>query len=390
MPPAALGLAPDPGFPIWLTADPVNYLPLRTEQTSGICWVASDAPAAGHVRDWLILADDAYEGGIHLIDITGGSSVLRLTFHPTLLTPPPPEITGFPIDLEEGYDWEAICLHPWSRTVFLAHEGHEEEIAIYHGQATPGSRRAARGASGRAGPVYVLPGHLCNLHAVNLPGWDQAFGWAFRENLGIEGLACSEDRLFVGLESPGEFSERLSNELSTVLAIWKIDPENPGDEEACELLAIHDTADWAPSLGYTVETICGLDAIDSNHVVGIDRDNCRLFAVEFSDDGAFVRGTVFFLDAPGPAPLESDECPPLEGLPRLFKPTLEGVAAVPSSLDGEWESSSYRVYLTVDPWAPGWALCESEWRCPLYERRLGNLLPALYRYTVPVSYMFPE
>jgi hypothetical protein len=353
-------------------------------------WLATDTLESGRERDWLVLADDADNGGIHLVDVADGESGPVLTFHPTQLTPPPPEIAGFPIDPGSGYDWEAIAFHPWSNTVFLANEGSVNEIAIYHGKATPGERRARSGAAGPAGPVSILPGHICNFRPLRLPRWDEVFGSAFADNLGIEGLACTRDRLFVGLESPCQFFERLTEERSTILAIWRIDADDPSDMEACELLAVHDTADWAPSIGYTIETICGLDAIDDNHIVGVDRDNTCLFSVVFDDSGGFVSGRILFLDTPGPEPFESDDCPPLEGPPRLFKPTLESVAVVPCMLGEDSEEQGYRIYLAVDPWAPGWTLVDQDWDCPAYVNRLSSLLPALYRYTVPASALFPE
>jgi hypothetical protein len=160
--------------------------------------------------------------------------------------------------------------------------------------------------------------------------------------------------------------------------------------DGCKLLAVHDTSTWASSLGYTVKTITGLDAIDNNHLVGVDRDSMRLFSVEFDDAGHLIGGRAFFLDAPGPAPLPSDGCPPLTGLPRLIMPALESVAVVPGRLDdATGEPAEYRVYLAVDPWAPGWAVAGSEWDCPGYEARLRALLPALYRYTVSADVLLP-
>jgi len=378
-----MGLSPDPGFPIWLTPDVDNYLPLVASQTSGLGWIASDVADSGCDRCWLIACDDAAEGGLHLISLVLGESGPRLVFHRPELTLPPPEIAGFRIAPGEGYDWEAIAIHPWSNTVFLSQEGTRDEIAIYVGQVTPGGISAREGAYGRAGEAGWLPGHFVNLRPMELPGWDEAFGDLLSDNLGIEGVACSRDRLFLGLESPYEFSTRLTEEKSTVLAIWSIDPENPSDMEACELLAVHDTADWMCSLGRTVETICGLDAIDSTHIVGVDRDNCGIFAVELNLAGEFVGGRFFFLDIPGPAPLPSDGCPEIDHLPRLIKPSLESLAVVPSSpADDEAGPVAYHLYLAVDPWAAGWTLMENDWYCPAYERRLSMLLPALYRYTV--------
>jgi len=114
--------------------------------------------------------------------------------------------------------------------------------------------------------------------------------------------------------------------------------------------------------------------------------------VTFSDTGEFTGGRIFYLDTPGPGPLESDGCEEPVELPRLVKPSLESIALVPS---GGTEITSfsvgvdYSIYVAVDPWAPGWALLTDEWRCENYESRLTDLLPAIYRYTVPFEVLFP-
>jgi hypothetical protein len=386
-----IGLRPDVGFPLWLTDNPENFLPLITSQTSGLDWVASDMDENGLARQWLICADDVPEGGIHIFNVSEPDGIPQIEFVQTDLTLPPPAVAGFSISPENGYDWEAIALHPWSGTAFLSQEGTGNEIAIYCGSINPGAVSPGSNALGRNGDIDSLPGYFSNMHILNLPGWNEVFGSLVQNNIGIEGMACSEDRLFLGLESPYSFPERLISEKSTVLAIWKINPADPSDMESCELLKVHDTSDWSDQLGFTIETICGLDAIDSTHIVGIDRDNQRMFAVEFSETGEYVGGRIFYLDTPGPAPLESDACPPLDHLPRLLKPTLESVAVVPSSLSTDSAlTGSYYVYLTVDPWAQGWAPYEPDWNCPSYEDRLNSLLPALYRYTINSNTLFPE
>jgi len=381
----AFALSPDAGFPVWLTNNPEDYLPLIADQTSGLDFIAVDSTADCPRRVWLLEADDADRGGIRVITVEdcpdGVGSHLR--FPNIDLTLPPPAISGLPIESGHGYDWESVALHPWSSSIFLAQEGSKSEIGIYLGKTTPSDILPSEGAWGRAGEVKSIPGHIVNLRRLELPGWDRVFGPLVGDNRGIEGIACWDDRLFVGLESPYEFTERLGGVKSTILAVWKINPDDPSDMKNCELLATHDTSDWSDSIGYTVETICGLDALDRNHLVGVDRDNTRLFSVELDDSGSSVRGRFSFLAVPGPAPLESDGCPPLDHLPALLKPSLESVASVPIYDEGPNcpdEINGYELYLAVDPWGPGWALVERGWDCPKYRDRLNSLLPALYRY----------
>jgi hypothetical protein len=386
-----MGLTPDPGFPVWVAADPVDYLPLAANQTSGVAWYASDTTTDGFKRDWLVLADDDDVGGLHFVDVTDADSGPILSFHYPDLTLPDPRVAGF--GFKSGYDWEDICIHPWTNSFFIVQEGYADEIAVYHGRISPSITRPdpACSLSNYTGEVGVFPGGFMNIRKLNLPGWNETFGGLFSDNMGIEGLACSQDRLFVGLESPFDFNTRMIRECSTILAIWSIDPENPSDMENCELLAVHDTADWESRLGFRIETICGLCAIDSKRLVGIDRDNTRMFAVEFDESGQFLGGRVFFLDVPGPAPLESDGCPEIDGLPRLMRPSLESIAAVPVyDSAGSADPSAYKIYLACDPWGPGWSLFESGWDCQAYRDRLSALLPALYRYTVPARTLFPQ
>ncbi|MCK4720032.1 hypothetical protein KAU08_05215, partial [bacterium] len=177
---------------------------------------------------------------------------------------------------------------------------------------------------------------------------------------------------------------------STILGIWEFDPDNFANEEDNELLAAIDTADWEPQLGCIIETISGLDAIDSHRLVGIDRDNQMLFALEFSDEYALISGRTFYLDCPGPEPVESDGCDDIDHSPDLIKPSLESVAVVPSSDPSQGDVEEYYIYLTCDPWGPGWGLNEPDWGCDGYEQRLRSLLPALYRYTIPADILFPE
>jgi hypothetical protein len=380
----AIGLAPDDGFPIWLTPLPDDYLPLRANQTSGLDWIATDTDENGNPRHYLLIADDSDDGAINLISVQESDGAPEIQFQRSHLTLPPPEVSMVPLEPGHGYDWEGICAHPWSDSVFLSQEGSVGEIGIYNAFLSPSGIRAGVGAYGRAGEVSILPGSLSFVRKLNMPGWSEAFGDRISDNMGIEGIACSENRLFLGLESPYEFADRLVDEMSTCLAVWRIDPADPANTGEMELPAIHDTADWENCLGFKIETICGLDAIDDNHLVGIDRDNACLFAVEFDDNGAFVDGRIFWLSTPGPAPRSSDGCPEIDHLPRLVRPSLESVAVVP---DGE---DAYFIYLAVDPWAPGWALLEHDWSCPGYEARLHSLLPALYRYSVTKEMLFPE
>ena len=380
----AIGLAPDDGFPIWLTPNPDDYLPLRANQTSGLEWVAVDIDENGRQRHYLLIADDSDDGAINLIRVQMSDGSPEIEFIRSSLTLPPPEVSMMPLEPGHGYDWEGICTHPYSNSVFLSQEGYVGEIGIYHAIMTPGDVRAGEGAYGRSGES-TLPGHLAGVRKMELPGWSEAFGDRIADNMGIEGIASSPNRLFLGLESPYDFPSRLIDNLSTVLAVWKIDRLDPSSESEMELLAVHDTADWEECLGFRIETICGLDALDDNHIVGIDRDNACLFAVELDDDGGFVDGRIFRLSTPGPAPLPSDGCAEIDHQPRLVRPSLESVAIVrPRRAYG-----TYYIYLAVDPWAPGWSLMEPVWSCPGYEARLHALLPALYRYTVTPDILFP-
>jgi len=385
---APMGLHPDPGFPLWLTPDVFDYLPLVANQTSGLDWVATAPDENGNPAHWIIMCDDDSSGGIHLVRIQNLPSPEVSFLTGSLLTIPPSEISGLPVSISDGYDWESICLHPWSNTVFLAQEGHADEVALYCGIITDGDHQLPDGSTDRAGEIGWLPGHISNLTVLQLPGWDEAFGSDIRDNMGIEGIACTEDRLFAGLESPYPFNERRQETLSTKLAIWSINPATPTDMKNCELLAIHDTADWSESLGFTVETICGLDAISRNQVVGIDRDNTRLFTVKFSDSGEFISGRTYYLDVPGPAPYPCDECRDLDHLPMLVRPSLESVTVIPCLDSGETGYPvEYILYLAVDPWAPGWAVLEPGWSCVEYERRLAAQLPAIYRYTLDCEWL---
>lgn len=386
----ALGLSPDPGFPAWLTPDIDNYLPLVASQTSGLDWLASSDDPSGYRRHWFIMCDDSFEAGIHLVSVLDIPGNPEIHFHRSDLTLPPPEITYIPLEPGHSYDWEAIAVHPWTDTVLLSQEGSLEEISLYSGLLSPGDLQVDGTFRGRAGEVDFLPGYISNIKPCNPPGWDDAFGTLFVENQGNEGVAMSEDRLFIALESPYDFATRIGNMKSTVLGVWAIDPSDPFDMEDCAPLKIIDTSDWEPVLGCKIETICGLDAINSSHLVGIDRDNQLLFAVEFDENYDLISGRIFFLYCPGPEPLESDDCPDLARLPVLMKPSLESVAVVPIYAPGSDMVIEYQVYLTCDPWAPGWTLNEEDWGCENYEHKLYSLLPAIYRYTIPADVIFSD
>jgi len=386
-----LGLSPDEGFPVWLTPDVDNYLPLTADQTSGLDLIGTQNIDGSQI-DWLVSIDDASNGKINLLEVSDEDGCINLQFKDNSLMLPPPEISQVNVDPVSGYDFESIAYHPWSDSIFLSHEGSVGEIGIYYGKINYSSgEKGSEEIVTRSGDTKSRPESISSPILLHLPGWDEVFGQLIRDNMGIEGMACSEDRLFLGFESPYSFTDRLLDEKSTVIAIWKIDPENPSDMESCELLAVHDTSDWAGTYGYTIETICGLDALDSNHIVGIDRDWQRLFTAEFTDTGEFEGGRWIYLDAPGPAPVESDGCDALDHLPKLVKPSFESVCLVPAGEDPFYPGMmNYHVYLAVDPWGPGWALNEGDWKCEGYERRLVDLLPALYRYTVSWDTLFPQ
>ena len=386
-----LGLSPDEGFPVWLTPDIENYLPLTADQTSGLDLIGTQKLDGSQV-DWLVSIDDASNGKINLLEVSDEDGCIDLQFKDNSLTLPPPEISRLNVDPSCGYDFESIAYHPWSDSIFLSHEGSASDIGIYNGKINYMSGETDHdGIVTRAGDTKSRPESISSLILLHLPGWDEVFGPLIQDNMGIEGMACSKDRLFLGFESPYSFTDRLLDEKSTVIAIWKINPENPSDMESCELLAVHDTSDWTGTYGYTIETICGLDALDSNHVIGIDRDWQRLFTAEFDDGGGYLGGRWIYLEAPGPAPVESDSFDALDHLPKMVKPSFESVCLVPAGEDPFYPGMmTYHIYLAVDPWGPGWALNEGDLECENYERRLVDLLPALYRYTVSWDALFPQ
>ncbi|MCK4720893.1 hypothetical protein KAU08_09545, partial [bacterium] len=133
-----VGLTPDPGFPVWLTPDIDNYLPLRTNQTSGLDWLGSDIDGNGSDRHWFIMADDYPDGAIHLVSIVDIPGLPEVHFHRSNLTPTPPEISRLPVDPDNGYDFEGISIYPWSDMVFISQEGTLDEISIYTGRISPG------------------------------------------------------------------------------------------------------------------------------------------------------------------------------------------------------------------------------------------------------------
>lgn len=373
-------LSPDPGFPMWLTPDVDSYLPLQADQTSGLDWIASEPLPNGEIRDWMIAVDDSDIGRIHIFNVTGNDLRSSIEFAESDMTLAPPSVAGFNFAKNHGYDWESIALHPWSGSIFLMHEGALSEMGLYVGRLSFNTDQIDASAGSKGDRLNSLPRYIFNIRKINLPGWNETFGGLFKDNLGIEGIACSSDRLFIGLESPFDFTQRLLEKKSTIFAVWEINSEDPSDMSECRLLSVHDTSQWESTLGVIPETICGLDALDNNRVVGVDRDNSVIFSIRLDDSGNLVGGRAFFLDLPGPAPLSSDNCPDLEGMPKLKKPSLESIAVIPR----ERESSQfeYCIYAVVDPWAPGWALMGTEWRCPCYEKKLNSLLPAIYRFTV--------
>jgi len=382
----SLALSPDEGFPVWLTPDTENYLPLVAHQTSGLDWIGCE----DGVTDWLIAIDDIDNGRIHLLAIDDDNEI-EISFKNNSLTLPPPEISGLNVNSGNGYDFEAIAYHPWSDSIFLSHEGSISEIGIYHGKV---SYRPCDENTGeivtKSDDTINRPEYISSPILLELPGWDEVFGPYVGDNLGIEGMAVTEDRLFLGLESPFSFTERLLNEKSTIIAIWKIDPENPSDMGSCELLAVHDTSEWKDTYGYTIETVCGLDAIDSNHLIGIDRDSKKLFTSEFDNEGGFIGGRWIYLGTPGPAVLPEDGCEQVGYEPDLLRPSLESVCLVPAEEDPYYpDVPVYHIYVACDPWGPGWAISEPDWECEAYERRLESFLPALYRYTVSMDLLFP-
>jgi hypothetical protein len=389
-----MGLPVDDGFPLWLTEDQYNYLPLTTNQTSGLRYLSSYwSNDESRLFDLMMCVDDAPVGKIQLFNCFapqyGRPGETGIQFDHRNWAFPPPEIIDFPSNPGNGYDWEGVARLGKSPYLVFVQEGDLNEINLY-------TARFRDPEAIDIGPIDspdypdAMRSDISNPVRLNLPDWNTTFAPLFKNNQGIEGIACSDDRLFLGLESPDEFGERLMGEHSTKLGIYKIDPDDPRDMSRCELLSFQDTADWKSKLGVTIETICGLSALDSHHLLGIDRDNTTLFAITFDDDGNLLSGRAFYLDVPGPAPGPNDNCPPLDHLPKLLKPSLESVAVTQPALNRVTHEIEVRIYLACDPWAPGWALYETDWDCPQYEDRLANLLPALYRYTVPLYILFPD
>ncbi len=280
-------LSPHSGWPVWLKD---YHTSTRTFETSAITYLGRDR----EMRRCFFLADDV--GVLHFCRIAqkGDTGRVDLRLEPVRFHPQFFDSVG---DVER-WDFEALALDlppvavrdapiPDSLTGFLSIEGHGpdflDQMRILH-------IRLTREDEDADWVLESLGDAIPDAHF-----WDAAA----RSNRGMEGLAVTEQMLFLGLESLEARGDL--NLKGSVLYLY--------DRQAGTVAQLH-------TYPFRIHSICGMAAVADSVIVLVDRNRHSIFVLRMraGEPGRLRASYQVPLDLPAP-----------DGF-RYGVPSVEGLA----------------------------------------------------------------
>jgi len=255
--PKGIKLKPEKGFPIWLKDGSQ-----RTDQTSGITFIGFK----GTEKFFLICDDigDIYhmklkENKVKLEKVKLDEKVKKVLKH------------------YDKWDFEEIVYDTKLNKVYLSVEGNGpnfmDEAGLFELIFKDND---------------IFQDEIKEIKKIEFPEW-KILSEHFKPNIAFEGVAVSENRLFLGLEGTSVGELFLD---STFLYVV--------DKKSLKIIReIH-------TKNLKIHTICGLYAKDDFNLLGIDRNNKNLFLLKFDKDYSVLESTIHPLNlhVPGNANLQ--------------------------------------------------------------------------------------
>lgn len=271
----------DSHYPLWLKTE--NN---RTDQTSGIAFIKAESD-----KKYFLLADDI--GKIHSLTIRNDNSfeIHTLTFSDSA--------KQFVSSLPKA-DFEEIVYDPKDKSVYLSIEGNGPDFNKYVG-------------------IYKIHFVGSNLPYKEVSYFEridfspsELFHKYTNKNIGYEGLAVDSNYFYLGLEG---FLNNFQFADSTLIFIARKSDHNIIKQIDTKSLGIH--------------TVCGLFSDKDYSLWGIDRNQRKIFHLEF-DKNLDVTNSILF-----------DCSTEIPGYPNLnYRPSLESITM----------DNRNNLYLVDDPW----------------------------------------
>ena len=277
-----ISLQLDPDYPRWLKTQ-TN----RTDQTSGIAFIKSDS-----IYKYFLLADDI--GKIHIlaIDKDNNFKISSISFSDS--------VKEFVSSLPKA-DFEEIVFDQYSNSIYLSIEGNGEHYQDYVG-------------------IFKLHfnsdqfpyDEITSFEKVNFTPPELFLKYTYK-NIGYEGLAVDHNYFYLGLEGFLNSDHQFADSAAIFIA-------TKSDNHIIKQIE-------TKSIG--IFTICGLYSDKDYSLWGIDRNQRKIFHIQF--DEKFDVSSCELFDC-------STEIP---GYPNLnYKPSLESIT----------QDDENNLYLIDDPW----------------------------------------
>ena len=300
------------GFPIWLKDGEIH-----TDQTSGITFIGEK-----NNKKYFLVCDDI--GKIHRISLKNNHlKIETIKFNKS--------VENF-LNRFIKKDFEEIVYDSKSNRIYLSIEGNglnfKSEVGIYE-------------IKFKNDDVYS--DEIVHIEKVNFNDWEKISKYT-SNNIGFEGLAVSESKIFLGLEG-FQFGDLFVD--STLIYVV--------DKDSKKLIKMLSTK----KIG--IHTITGLYALDDYTIYGIDRNRQNFFEIKFKNNYDIEYFHVIKLNLPVPN-----------------NRNLKYVAAIESlTLDNE-----NNVYVVDDPWKKYYIPPVEVLRLLKEDDRenFKNFIPLLFKY----------
>lgn len=245
--PAEKKMKPEKGFPVWLK-DGSH----RTDQTSGITFLGYKGS-----EKYFLICDDIGDV-LHLKLKNEKVSIGKINLG---------ENVKKALKHYDKLDFEEIVYDRKTNKVFLSIEGNGsnylEEAGLFELMFKDND---------------VFKDEIKEIKRVEFPEWKK-LSEHFKPNIAFEGVAVSENRIFLGLEGT-TIGELFLD--STFLYIV--------DKNSLKLIR------EIPTKELKIHTICGLYAEDDHKLFGIDRNNRNLFVIRFDETYSVKELKIYPLD----------------------------------------------------------------------------------------------
>ncbi len=307
-------VVPDNSYPRWL-----KNTKYHTDQTSGITFIGTNK----NNEKIFLLADDI--GKIHHLKI---KSDTIFSFSPVYLSS---EVKAY-LDTFPKWDFEEIVYDKFTKSSYLSIEGngvHFKKFVGIYKIGFPGNNPFADS--------------IVSISRLNITPQKEFLEYT-APNIGYEGLTNDKNNLYLGLEG----FER-NNLFADSTYIYIVNKKN--------LKIIKKVG--TKNLG--LATVCGLYSLGERELIGIDRNDKKIFYIKFDKNYNVVDSSTFQLESPIP-----------EYHKFVYVASLEGITV----------DDNNNVYLVDDPWKTFFVPPKQVYDQLDAETQnnFNNFIPVIYKY----------